>query len=119
MDAFQRAIADVVGGIERELRRIELWEAERPARRRMESGQPFCVDTLQFHQWLQWLFLPRMRRILDADGDGMPEQSAIYPYADECLRDCPRDTDELLFLIRTFDDLITDGAMQDGGPPAH
>jgi uncharacterized protein YqcC (DUF446 family) len=119
MDAIQDAIADVVDRIEREMRRIDLWEGERPAPSRLGSPQPFCFDTLRFHQWLQWLFLPRMRRILAAGGHGMPEASAIHPYADECLRECPQDTEELLFLIRTFDDLISDGAAQDGGPPVH
>ena len=107
MDAFQRALAEVVGGIEREMKRIDLWESERPALSRLGSGQPFCFDTLRFHQWLQWLFLPRMRRILASGGAGMPERSAIHPYADECLRDRAEETDELLFLIRTFDELIT------------
>jgi uncharacterized protein YqcC (DUF446 family) len=118
MDGFQQTVAEVVGGIEQEMKRIELWEDERPALSRLGSGQPFCFDTLHFHQWLQWLFLPRMRRILAAGGEGMPESSAIYPYADECLRDCPRDTGELLFLIRTFDELITQGP-KDDGPHGH
>ncbi len=109
MDEFHQAVAEVVDGIEAEMRRIELWDAERPALSRLGSAQPFCFDTLRFHQWLQWLFLPRMRRILAADGAGMPSESGIHVYAEECLRDDPRDTDALLALIRRFDELISAG----------
>lgn len=114
MDQFHQAVAEVVDGIEAEMQRIELWDAERPALSRLGSAQPFCFDTLRFHQWLQWLFLPRMRRILAADGAGMPSESGIHPYAEECLRDDPRDTDELLALIRRFDELISAGEVGTG-----
>jgi len=114
MDGFQQTVAEIVDGIEAEMRRIELWEAERPALTRLGSDQPFCFDTLRFHQWLQWLFLPRMRRILAADGAWMPSQSGIHAYAEECLREDPRDTDELLSLIRRFDEVITAGEGRQG-----
>lgn len=113
MDGFQQAVAEIVDGIEAEMRRIELWEKERPALGRLGSAQPFCFDTLRFHQWLQWLFLPRMQRILAAGGAGMPSESGIHAYAEECLREDPRDTDELLSLIRRFDEVIT--AREAGG----
>ncbi|HKK23112.1 MAG TPA: YqcC family protein [Pseudohaliea sp.] len=124
MDGFHQAVAEVVDGIEAEMKRTELWDAERPTLSRLGSPQPFCFDTLRFHQWLQWLFLPRMRRILDADGAGMPSESGIHAYAEECLRDDPRDTDALLALIRRFDELIsrsdagidTDTDTDTGGP---
>ncbi|WP_258876037.1 YqcC family protein, partial [Pseudomonas aeruginosa] len=27
----------------------------------LASPEPFCVDTLALEQWLQWIFLPRMK----------------------------------------------------------
>lgn len=116
MDGFHQAVAEVVDGIEAEMKRVDLWEEERPAPARLGSAQPFCFDTLRFHEWLQWLFLPRMQRILDAGGAGMPAESGIHPYAEECLRDDPRDTDALLLLIRRFDELVTAGAAGSDGP---
>ncbi len=118
MDGFQQAVAEIVEDIEAEMKRIELWEEERPALSRLGSPQPFCFDTLRFQQWLQWLFLPRMRRILAAGGAGMPSESGIHAYAEECLREDPRDTDELLSLIRRFDEVITAGEAA-GDRPRH
>ena len=101
-----RALRRVVNGIEQQLHRIDLWEAEPPSDEALSSEQPFSYDTMLFHQWLQWLFIPRMRAILAGHGH-LPTESAIFPYATDCLRECAEDPDELLFLIQTFDELIS------------
>ena len=48
-----------------------------------------------------------MRTILAGHGH-LPTESAIFPYATDCLRECAEHPDELLFLIQTFDELISD-----------
>lgn len=105
-DDRRRAVAEVVDGIAREMRRNDLWEGHAPSDRRLASTQPFCCDTLQFHQWLQWQFLPRMHDILDHEKD-LPENSAILPYAEEFLPGKLDKPERLLFLLHTFDELIT------------
>lgn len=108
-----RALRRVVNGIEHQLQRIKLWEAQPPSEEALASGEPFSYDTMPFHRWLQWLFIPRMRTILAGHGD-LPTSSAILPYARDCLQDCCEDPDELLFLIQTFDELITGQVDADG-----
>ena len=103
--ARYRTLRRVVGNIESELRRLTLWERSRPHPAALESTTPFCYDTLTFHQWLQWLFIPRMERILAGHG-GLPAESNIFPYAVDTLRHLGPDADELLFLVKTFDELI-------------
>lgn len=105
-DDRRRAVAEVVDSIAREMRRNDLWEDQAPSDRCMASSQPFCCDTLQFHQWLQWQFLPRMYDILDHERD-LPENSAILPYAEEFLPGQVDKPERLLFLLHTFDELIT------------
>ena len=102
------AVAHVVNRIEIEMRRIDLWEQTPPVPSRMTSQQPFCFDTLQFGEWLQWCFLPRMRDILQRGAD-LPQASAIHPYAEDCLGRYAARPAKLLLLIRTFDELITGG----------
>ena len=75
----------------------------------LASEQPFSYDTMMFHQWLQWLFIPRMRAILAGHGH-LPRESAILPYAADCLSSYDQAPDELLFLIQTFDELISGAA---------
>jgi uncharacterized protein YqcC (DUF446 family) len=101
----QRELTVVVDALESTLRRMRLWEQERPSADLLASTQPFSFDTLRFHQWLQWLLIPRIRQILDGDGV-LPTLSAIHPYAEECAADLGDDPRELLFLIEHFDALI-------------
>ena len=99
------AVAEVLARLRAELQRLNLWEVSPPAADRLASVQPFSWDTLLFSEWLQWQFVPRMSAALD--GQGLwPSDSAIYPYAEECLASRADDVRELLFLIQTLDELI-------------
>lgn len=103
-DIHQR-IVDVLLELEAELRAREWWEEEKPPTRALASQQPFCLDQLAFEQWLQWIFLPRMKDIIET-GKPLPSQSAIFVYAEECLRHHGSQSAHLLALIKRFDELV-------------
>ena len=110
--ARYRALRVIVDRVELELRRIDLWEDAPPTSDALTSREPFSYDTLMFHQWLQWQFIPRMRRILAGHG-ALPSTSAILPYAQDSMqRYRERDVSELLFLIGSFDELISEGRIK-------
>ena len=67
MDARFPAIAEQLLLIERELRVQGWWDEVPPSAEALSSVEPFSVDTLDFHQWLQWIFLVRMKQILEQD----------------------------------------------------
>lgn len=67
------------------LRVNQLWEVAPPSPEALAHEQPFCVETLTPTQWLQWIFIPRMRAILDANAD-LPRNFAITPYLEEALK---------------------------------
>jgi uncharacterized protein YqcC (DUF446 family) len=100
----ERALIAVVDDLEAELRRMRLWESVPPSEHKLASAQPFCIDTLELSQWLQWLLIPRMRRIFAGEGD-LPTASAIHPYAEDCF-EYLEDPSALLGLIERFDLLI-------------
>lgn len=100
----ERALTNVVDGLETELRRLKLWERLPPPDHRLASTQPFCIDTLELSQWLQWILVPRMRSILAGDGE-LPTNSDILPYARDCFEHLD-DPAPLLVLIGRFDRLI-------------
>ena len=52
--------------IECALRRGDFWQTETPPASALASTEPFAVDTIDFHQWLQFVFLPRMRELINA-----------------------------------------------------
>jgi len=99
-------IADVLLEIESILRAHGLWDNNQPAVNALSSREPFCLDTLRFEQWLQWIFLPRMKQILEL-GKPLPRKSGIHVYAQEYLQKEDPPTSRLLLHIKRFDDLIT------------
>jgi uncharacterized protein YqcC (DUF446 family) len=98
-------IADVLLEVEAALRTGGKWEAVAPSREALSSTTPFCVDTLSFEQWLQWVFLPRMKHILE-QSQPLPRRSGILAYAQEYLDENDPIMEGLLRQIRRFDDLI-------------
>lgn len=106
MHDIPNRIADVLLEVEALLRASGKWEAFRPPEGALLSPEPFCIDTLGFEQWLQWIFLPRMQQILEYKKP-LPAKSGIFAYAQEqlCKEEAP--AGRLLLLIKRFDDLIT------------
>jgi uncharacterized protein YqcC (DUF446 family) len=105
MHDIPNRIADVLLEVEANLRSSGRWDPRRPPEAALGSHQPFCLDTLRFEQWLQWIFLPRMKQILE-NRRPLPAKSGIYSYAQDYLCDNDPPSNNLLSLIKRFDDLI-------------
>ncbi|AWM60693.1 YqcC family protein [Stutzerimonas stutzeri] len=103
MDQRLPAVAQQLLLIERELRVLGLWGIEPPTPDALASVEPFCVDTLRFEQWLQWIFLPRMKAIVEADLP-LPAASGICAMAEVVYREAR--VVGLLDALRDFDALI-------------
>lgn len=74
------------------LRAASLWSAQPPAEASMASTMPFMYDTLQIEEWLQWVFVPRMHALLDANA-GLPDSCSVHPLAEhEWTNRLPNDT---------------------------
>jgi len=98
-------IADQLLLIERELRSLGWWAEVSPSDDALASQAPFCVDTLAFEQWLQWIFLPRMKIILENDLE-LPHASGIRAMAEEAYRERLTEAGRLLDALEAFDRLI-------------
>ena len=106
MHDIPQRIVDILLELEAEMRELDWWEDAKPPAKALASQQPFCVDQLAFEQWLQWIFLPRMIDIIET-GQPLPTQSAIFVYAEECLRHHGSRSAHLLALLKRFDELVT------------
>ena len=95
----------LLGNIEQELRRQNVWMAMPPSPEAMASITPFCMDTMGFSQWLQWVFVPRVKAILD-QGGSLPKGSNIKPYAEEAIQVEKLETTKLLVLMEQFDRIM-------------
>lgn len=91
--------------IECELRRLRLWQAESPSLEALASPQPFCYDTLELHQWLQFIFLPRMYELVELR-QPLPAACAIAPMAEEFYKSRLAEVQPLLVQLRRMDRLF-------------
>ncbi|MES2869861.1 MAG: YqcC family protein [Pseudomonadota bacterium] len=105
MDARFVAIAEQLLLIERELRLQGWWDEVCPSVEALSSVEPFSVDTLDFHQWLQWIFLARMKQILEQDLP-LPGVSGILEMAEMVYADRPVESLGLRAALKKFDQLI-------------
>ena len=106
MHDIPNRIADVLLEVEANLRVHGKWDETRPSESALNSGVPFCFDTLSFEQWLQWIFLPRMKTTIEQTLP-LPLKSRIFEYAEDCLHKDDPSTMQLLTLLKRFDDLIS------------
>ncbi|MBM7063148.1 YqcC family protein [Pseudomonas sp. UL073] len=105
MDARLPALAEQLLLIERELRLLGWWSVQAPSAAALASQEPFCVDTLSFAEWLQWIFLPRMKILIEQQAD-LPQASGIREMAEVTYREQPVQTRQLLEALGKFDRLI-------------
>jgi uncharacterized protein YqcC (DUF446 family) len=86
--------------IEAELRQLQLWSSVPPDSAALASTLPFCCDTLPFEQWLQFVFLPRMRALVEGRLP-LPANSAISVMAEQSL--APISAEKLLLMQHLVD----------------
>lgn len=87
---------------EAEMRNVGLWSGAPPSPEAMQSVMPFMYDTLRFHEWLQWVFLPRTRALMEAKRP-LPANCHIHPLAEHSLGKLDVDTTKLLSIILSID----------------
>lgn len=87
---------------EAEMRSAGLWSGSPPSPEAMQSIMPFMYDTLRFHEWLQWVFLPRTKALMEARRP-LPANCHIHPLAEHELGKLEADTTRLLSVILSID----------------
>ena len=105
--AQEHQVAALLIDVEAHLRQLGLWDAEPPTDEALASTQPFCIDTLDFNQWLQFIFLPTMYQLIE-DGEALPTECAIAPMAEEFFRGSELPTLQLELTLAKVDRLLTE-----------
>ena len=98
-------LRELLSSLENELQQLGWWQQQEPSIEALQSQQPFCVDTLEFAQWLQWGFVPRMLSILDS-GHALPSQCAIFEMAEVVYREQRTTVATLLDCLKCIDATI-------------
>ncbi|ABU72192.1 hypothetical protein M892_14865 [Vibrio campbellii ATCC BAA-1116] len=96
-------LVDLLQQLEAQLQHHELWQQTMPSAEALQSTEPFAIDTLHPHEWLQWIFIARMRALLESN-QPLPRGFSIEPYFAEAWKQ-ELHYGELLETIRTIDEL--------------
>lgn len=90
--------------LETVMREADIWEGESPDPSALSSSEPFAIDTLSCSQWLQWIFIPRMKQLVALNAP-LPVHFEISPYVEEAMKNQP-DNSAILSVTRGFDHLF-------------
>jgi len=95
-------IASLLIDIEAALRQHGLWETEPPTDEQLASTQPFCIDTLAFPQWLQFVMIPRFYAIIEVRGE-LPANCSITPVAELYFQGIGMEASALITALEQLD----------------
>ena len=100
-------LTELLHTLESEMRAQGRWEEQPPSAEALASTEPFAVDTLDFDQWLQWMFLPRLNEML-AMQLPLPTNCAVCPMAEEVYGIEDIGGERLRTIIAQIDELLTE-----------
>jgi uncharacterized protein YqcC (DUF446 family) len=89
------------------MKRIGYWSNDPLPEEAYDFREAFAMDTMAFSQWLQFILLPRVRLIIEQEGD-FPTESMVGVQA---AREFDGDADaaHLVSLLSEFDALFRKG----------
>ncbi|TGN41937.1 YqcC family protein [Marinobacter confluentis] len=99
-------VADSLIQIEIELRQLGVWEKKPPPAEALQSSQPFGIDQLEFTQWLQFVFISRMKVLIEAERP-LPAVSGMAPMAEEHFRAREESGQRLIRELAEMDRLLS------------
>ncbi len=103
---YHHQLLELLDDLEEQLKVLKLWSSDHPKEGALKSVAPFCVDTLTFEQWLQFVFLPKMRTLLK-QGGSLPQAACLLPVAEQVYSGLDKKNRELLLIIDRIDRLST------------
>ena len=81
-----QAVAEALASIESELKALDYWRSNPPAIEAFNSTTPFFMDTMELHEWLQFVLIFGFNDLI-SKGESLPKGLAVFPYAYEFYHD--------------------------------
>jgi len=103
MTAAHQALWRLLNDLQGSMKKAGLWQEQRPSDEALLSAEPFCVDTLTFEQWVQFIMMPSFESLIQ-NQLALPHQCHIAPMAEEAWKDSQ--LVEVIAHLRAIDQLI-------------
>jgi uncharacterized protein YqcC (DUF446 family) len=101
----RQTVAKKLDEIEAEMKRIGLWQSDPLPSEKYEFKAAFGADAMSIDQWLQFVFIPRVREIIATD-QPFPPSSSVAPKVLREFDASPYDITELHMRLYEFDRLF-------------
>lgn len=108
---MSQPVISILDELKTVLQDLALWQSSRPSDAALASTQPFALDTLEFHQWLQFILIERLQTMILL-AQPLPTSIAIFPMAEEVYKDEPERFAALLAVIARLDMALTGNPAQ-------
>ena len=108
---MSQSVISILDELKTVLQDLALWQSSRPSDAALASTQPFALDTLEFHQWLQFILIERLNAMILLD-QPLPTSVSIFPMAEEVYKDAPERFATLLDVIARLDMALTGKPVQ-------
>ncbi len=99
-------VKNMLVDIEHNLKQQQLWSDTFPSAEALASSTPFACDVMAFEQWLQFIFLPKMRWLVDNE-QPLPTKISVAPMAEHTWQH-KKALAPLIILITEMDSLLND-----------
>lgn len=108
MGSTRERIQEKIAEIEEEMKQIGYWQNDSLRPEQYEFRLAFGMDTMAFSQWLQFIFIPRVKSLLESGGK-FPRDSQNGAQA---VREFDGDDNayRLVTLLSEFDEIIRQGS---------
>lgn len=101
-----QALTALLLELKQQMQHLSLWQTQSPSAEALASTQPFCLDTLAFEQWLQFIFIARIEFLID-NGDKLPTQISLCPMAEEAFSQMGDEVADLINGLADIDELLS------------
>ena len=99
---MQSKVLQLLKQLEQQLMLQKLWQTLPPSEEALASTQPFCIDTLSFEQWLQFIFIVKIKLMIE-QGMALPSQISLTPMAEEAFKHLGEKANNLIKVIADID----------------
>lgn len=91
--------------LEAGLKSVDLWSEQAPSEQALASSVPFACDQMSFPNWLQFIFLARMRMLIHSR-QPLPNSIGLTPMAEQVWQG--EDMRGLIVILKQLDTLLND-----------
>jgi len=104
--SIQSTLSFLLDTLMEQLAHANLYSEQPPTTAQLASSEPFAVDTMRFEQWLQFVFVPKLRQMIE-ESQALPKAIAILPMAEQTFFARNIDAPMVLSTLAKIDALLS------------